>query len=361
MPKVSAFLVSFLITVSLTPLVIKLYRSLGWLDRPDKKDDIKAKITHQQPVPRGGGLPIFAALLISSLIFLQPDKYLVAILVGAGLLTLIGWLDDIFNLSPILRMITGSAAALLVVGSGIGIAFITNPFGPGVIQLNQPQVALELFGQVKTIWILADLFAFVFILWNMNAVNWSKGVDGQLPAFVTLAFLFLGLLSTSFTGDPTQFSNTVLSFILAGSFLGLLIFNWPPQKIMPGYGAGSLAGFMLSILAILSGAKVATTLMVLAIPTADGIFAFLRRLRAGKSPFWGDRGHLHHKLLDWYGWNKAQIAIFYSLGTLVMGILSLYLETTGKIIALALSFWLVFMIQIWAKIKEIRQKGAKNE
>jgi UDP-GlcNAc:undecaprenyl-phosphate GlcNAc-1-phosphate transferase len=120
--------------------------------------------------------------------------------------------------------------------------------------------------------------------------------------------------------------------------------------MMPGYGAGSLAGFFLSILAILSGAKVATTLMVLAVPTADAIFTIGRRVLAGKSPFWGDRGHLHHKLLDVLGWGKRRIAVFYWISSLVLGLLSLYLNTWGKIITLIIVTSLVFGFLIWAKI-----------
>lgn len=352
MTELFAFIISFLISSLFTPLVIKLYRKNKWIDDPQSYQDKKVKLTHSKPIPRGGGLPIFISFLVTSLFFLNIDKYLITIIIGGLLLTFVGILDDIFNLNPFLRLGVGSLATILVVTAGIGIAFVTNPCGPGVIHLDQPQLTLKILDKSINFWLIADLFALVFILWNMNAVNWSKGVDGQLPAFVTFAFLFLGLLSNSFSGDPTEFNNAVLSFILAGSYAGLLIFNWPPQKIMPGYGGGSLAGYFLSILAILSGAKVATTLMVLAIPTADGIFTILRRLRAGKSPFWGDRGHLHHKLLDEFGFNKKQITLFYTLATMIMGGLALVLKTRGKIIALAISFSLVFMLQIWAKIRQ---------
>ena len=121
---------------------------------------------------------------------------------------------------------------------------------------------------------------------------------------------------------------------------------------MPGYGAGSLAGYFLSILAILSGAKVATTLMVLAIPTADGIFTIARRIIAGKSPFWGDRGHLHHKLMDNYGWGKRRIAIFYILSSAALGLLSLYLSTTGKIATILTTTLIVFSFLIYSKLKQ---------
>jgi UDP-GlcNAc:undecaprenyl-phosphate/decaprenyl-phosphate GlcNAc-1-phosphate transferase len=251
--------------------------------------------------------------------------------------------------------VAGFVAASIVVAVGVGIAYITNPFNSGVIHLNQPQLAVFVLGKLRTIWVLADLFALLFIVWTMNTVNWSKGVDGQLPGFVSIAAIMIGLLSYQFIDDPTQFNTAHLSFIVAGAYVGLLLWNWYPQKMMPGYGGGSLAGYFLSVLAILSGAKVATTLMVLAIPTADALFTIARRTIAGKSPFWGDRGHLHHKLLDELGWGRRRIAVFYWVTSLILGGLSLYLSTWGKIITLLIVFGLVFSFLIWAKMKRVNQ------
>lgn len=193
----------------------------------------------------------------------------------------------------------------------------------------------------------------IFMVWNINIVNWAKGVDGQMPGFVMIASFFIGLLSLRFWHDPNQAvqNTTMLSMIVAGAFGGFLYWNFYPQKMMPGYGGGALGGYFLSVLAILSGAKVATMLMVLAIPTADAIFTIMRRIRAGKSPFWGDRGHLHHKLLDNLGWSKRQIAFFYWGVALLMGLLSLVLDTTGKIIAVVIAMSLTFIFLIGVKIK----------
>lgn len=350
MITVVALIVSLLLAAIASPVVINFYKRHNWLDDPTEK--IHKKKLHEKPVPRGGGIVIFFALLLSSLFFLTFDKYLIAIMAGAALLTVVGFLDDIFDLHPIIRLITGLTATLIVVGSGIGIAYVSHPFIPNeVIHLSHPQLHFKFWGEDRVIWILADIFAVIFIMWNMNIVNWSKGVDGQMPGFVAVALLFIGLLSEKFLGDPSQFNTTLLSFISAGAFLGLLLWNWYPQKIMPGYGAGSLAGYLLSVLAILSGAKVATTLMVLAIPTADAIFTIARRIAAGKSPLWGDRGHLHHKLLDVFKWNKQQIALFYWSSSLILGILSLYLNTLGKVITIGSTMAITFAVLIFAKVK----------
>lgn len=351
------FLITVLLAAVITPGIIWLYRSQKWVDDPQKQRHVKT--THSRPVPRGGGLVIFLAILIAASFFLHFDKYLIGIMLGALVLTITGWLDDIYNLHPMIRLLTGTLAGVIVVSSGIGIAYVTNPLGPGVIHLNQPQLVFELFGKTRTIWVLADLLALFFIVWNMNIVNWSKGVDGQLPAFVSVALIFIGFLSYRFIDDPTQFNTAHLAFIVAGAYAGFLIWNFYPQKIMPGYGAGSLAGYFLAVLSILSGAKVAATLMVLGIPTADALFTIARRLKAGKSPFWGDRGHLHHKLIDVLGWGKRRVAVFYGASTAVLGLLSLYLNTQEKIVTIALVTATVFGFLIWAKLQSTKSVHEK--
>ncbi|OGZ28982.1 MAG: hypothetical protein A2427_03850, partial [Candidatus Nealsonbacteria bacterium RIFOXYC1_FULL_40_7] len=278
------FLVTTFLAAIITPVIICFYKKHHWLDVPEKNTHVKK--THHQAVPRGGGLVIFTAVLLASVLFLNFDQYLIGILLGALILAVVGFLDDIYDLHPGWRLLAGLAAAGCVVGAGIGIAYVSNPFGSGVIHLNQPQLIFDFLGKTRTIWLLSDLFALLFILWNMNIVNWSKGVDGQMPGFVSIALIFVGLLSYRFIDDPNTFNTANLAFISAGAFAGFLVWNFYPQKIMPGYGAGSLAGYFLAVLAILSGAKVATMLMVLGIPTADALFTVGRRLLAGKSPIW---------------------------------------------------------------------------
>ncbi len=343
------FSCSFLLALLISPLVIFWYKKHGWVEDPQLKKHVK--ITHQQPVPRGGGIVIFASILLAALFFLHVDKYLIAILIASFLLAITGFIDDVKDIHPLFRLGVGLLAALIVVGSGIGIAYITNPFGQGVIRLDSIIYSFTLLGTSHSIWVLSDLLALFFIVWNMNIVNWSKGVDGQMPGFVAIALVFISILAARFADDPSQFNTQALALIAAGSFAGLLLWNIYPQKIMPGYGAGSLAGFLLAVLSILSGAKIATTIMVLAIPTADAIFTIARRLVAGKSPFWGDRGHLHHKLMDVLGWGRRRIAVFYWLTTLILGILSLYLSSLGKVITFGVVLCSVFGFLIWAKLQ----------
>jgi len=348
-----AFILATALAIFVTPIIINWYTRHGWVEDPINVAHVKR--THDQIVPRGGGVAIFLTILMSSLLLLEIDQALVGILLGATVLAWVGFMDDLYDIHPAWRLGAGLTAALLVVASGVGIGYVTNPFGPGVIHLDSWQINYSLFGWggPRSIWVLADLFAIVFIIWNMNIVNWAKGVDGQLPGFVSVAALIIGFLSYRFIDDPTQFNTAHLSFIVSGAYAGYLLWNWYPQKTMPGYGGGSLAGYFLAVLAILSGAKVATTLMVLALPTADALFTIARRLRAGKSPIWGDRGHLHHKLLDVLGWGKRRIAVFYWTTSAVLGLLSLYLNTVGKIVTVLVVFGIVFSFLTWAKIQQI--------
>ncbi len=336
-PLLKIFLFTALVSFFTTPLVIRLYSRFHWLDDP--KITKRRKNTHTYPVPRGGGISLFLAVFLASLIFLNLDKHLLGILAGALVILAMGVLDDIFDLNPYLRLIGGFLAALCVVGAGIGIPFITNPFN-GIVKLNQPQIPIFILGKWRTIWVLADLFALFWINWCMNFVNWSKGLDGQLPGIVVVAALTISILSLRFSADITQWPVIILALITAGAYFGFLPWNFYPQKIMPGYGGGALAGYLLAVLTILSTTKVGTAMMVLGVPLIDAVYALLRRLKKGKSPVWGDRGHLHHKLLD-LGWGKRRVAVFYWLITAFLGLLALKLNAQAKfytIILLAVCF-----------------------
>jgi len=117
--------------------------------------------------------------------------------------------------------------------------------------------------------------------------------------------------------------------------LGFLPHNFYPQKIMPGYGGGALAGFLLGILSILSFGKLGTAVLILSIPLIDACYTMFRRLKKRQSPFRADWGHFHHRLME-IGWGKRRIAIFYWLISLILGIASLFLEGIEKLIAFIL-------------------------
>ena len=314
------FLLAFALSLAVTYLTILVYRGLGIVDKSTKKDH--PKHVHDKPVPRGGGIPIMFAMVFVTIASMKLDTHLVAILSGGLVILILGILDDLFDLSPYLRLLGGVGASLIVVLSGIGISFVSNPMG-GVLELSNYRV-------------VADLVAILWITWSMNFVNMgAKGLDGQLPGVVMIAGIVMGILSFRFVNDVTTWPSAILSFALSGAYAGLLIFNMYPQKIMPGWGGGALGGYFLAVLSILSGAKVATALIVLGVPLMDVVYAIIRRLASGKSPVWGDDKHLHHGLLK-LGWSKRKIAAFYWGMSALLGVAALMVNSQLKIYTIVL-------------------------
>ncbi len=324
---------SFLITVFLIPPTIKFAKKYNLLDNPKLRPH--PAHTQMRIVPRAGGLPIFFALFLAILFFIPFEKNILSILASLTVLLIVGLLDDKYqNLSPYFRLFSQFIAAAILVISGVGINFITNPLG-GIIHLD-------------FIEFLPDILALIWIVWVMNMINWSKGVDGQMPGIVTVAAFILGLLSLKLNnlGDPSQTGVARLSFITAGSSLGLLIFNWYPAKIFPGFSGSTILGFMIGALAIFSGGKLATAILVLLIPATDFAYTFFRRILQGKSPVWGDREHLHHKLID-RGFNHQQISLFYILVSVILGAAALSLSSQGKLFASILVASAILGIILW--------------
>ncbi|RJP47743.1 MAG: undecaprenyl/decaprenyl-phosphate alpha-N-acetylglucosaminyl 1-phosphate transferase [Armatimonadetes bacterium] len=339
------FTVSFFITVLITPLVIMLAKKYGLVDDPKNRPH-PAHI-QKRIIPRAGGLPVYIAIVITTLIFLPLEKYLVGIFFGITTLLILGLIDDKrLQFNPYKRLLLLFAAAGFAVASGVGISFINNPlasltFLPSfltipIIHLDTLIYSINLFGEHNLI-LIADIFAFFWIITLTQIINWSKGVDGQMPSITLVTAIILGLLSMKFyfLGDANQLNIAILAFIVAGASAGLLIFNWYPSKIIPGFSGSTVLAYMLAVLAILSGAKLATALLVLAIPTIDFIYTFWRRVLTGHSPVWGDRGHLHHRLLD-LGWSHQKISLFYMFGSVILGSVALAVNTGSKIFAVSI-------------------------
>lgn len=334
--------VSALVAYLSTPATIFLAKKLNLVT--DKSLRKHPAHTHTGVIARAGGVPVYIALVISSLIFLEPNKILTGVLISNGLLLILGLLDDKYDLSPYLRFIFNLSISALVVAFGLGIPYISNPFG-GAIRLDLWKLTFDIFG-THNILIFADILAILWLTWTMNMVNWSKGVDGQMPGFVAITALFLGLLSQRFVGHDIRALNVMyLSFIVCGAYLGFLPHNFYPQKIMPGYSGGAMAGFLLGILAILSFGKVGTAVLILTIPITDAAYTVIRRIQQRQSPFRADWGHFHHKLME-IGWGKRRIAVFYWLISFILGISSLFLSGIEKLFAFMSTGILLFVFMI---------------
>ncbi len=338
------FIASVLITLIATPPTILFARKYRLLNDPKKPHPANVQ---KRIIPRAGGLPVFIGIAVSIFLFIPFDKHVIGIILATLLLLAVGLLDDLLeDFSPYQRWILQFVAAGIVVASGVGISFVTNPLG-GLIHLDEIVFPINFFGTHNII-LVADIFALFWIVWMMNMINWAKGVDGQMPGIVAVAAATIGFVSFGFfqAGDENQLYIALLSFITAGSALGLLFFNWHPSKILPGFSASTILGFMIAVLSILSGAKLATALLVLLIPSIDFFYTFLRRLLGGKSPFRGDDKHLHHLLLK-KGWSHQQISLFYIASCAILGLLATNLSTQGKLFTVIGISGIVIGVLVW--------------
>ncbi len=322
---ISLFIALFISLIT-TPLVRNFFIKKNFVEHPRDKEKKSHNATALSAVPRGGGIPVYLAIVVTILFLLPDNKYLIGIIIACTLNLIIGVWDDLKDISPHLRLVTNILAALIIVGSGIGITFISNPFG-GIINLS--------YG------LMPYLLAIIWITWCTNIVGWATGVDGQLPGFTAIAAIILGILGIRFSNDLGQLPLIILSGALAGAYLGFLPFNVFPQSIMPGYSGKSLAGMLLGVLSILSGAKLATLILLLGIPMIDAIFVIIRRLLNHRSIFRPDNKHLHHQLLK-SGYSRPQIAMFYWGITLLLGSISLFLNSTQKFYTFIGIFILIF-------------------
>jgi UDP-GlcNAc:undecaprenyl-phosphate/decaprenyl-phosphate GlcNAc-1-phosphate transferase len=333
MQYVLIILITALISYVLTPLAISIAKKYGLVD--DARKRFHPAHVHIGIIPRAGGLALYLGISICILIFLGFSKINVGLILSGLILTVVGIFDDKHDVSPYIRLLTNTLAALIIVMAGAGIPFITNPINGGIIHLDTWRISFNFFGQ-HSILVWADIFAFIWIMWTMNIIGWSAGVDGQMPGFVAISAATLGILAMRFIQtDPSQVNVVILALIISGGFAGFTPWNFFPQKIQPGYGGKTLAGFYLAVLGILSYGKVGTALLVLGIPTVDAIYTLIRRLSKGKSPVIADRGHLHHKLLD-LGWGKRRIALFYWILSAILGQVALNVTSQQKLFVLML-------------------------
>ncbi len=327
------FIVALVITTILTFLSIPLVKKFGLIDDP--KLHKHPALLHTKPIPRGGGIPLFFGALLTSFLFIPLTTTTIAIFFAAFLSLGVGIIDDKLNaqskdVSPYFRFLINILSALIIVASGVSILYITNPFGEGVLHLNSIKFIIP---YLHIPILLSDIISILWLVWIMNMLNWSKGVDGQMPGIVAISAIVIGILSLRL--NPTGLGNPIdaqLSFIIAGAAVGFLFFNFYPAKIFPGYGATSLY-LLLGVASILTSAKLATAILVMGVPTFDAFFIIIRRIMAKKSPFKGDKKHLHHILLK-LGYTQRQTALFYWCISGILGVLSFLLESRSKIFAI---------------------------
>jgi UDP-GlcNAc:undecaprenyl-phosphate GlcNAc-1-phosphate transferase len=327
------------LSYSLVPLASWLAKRFGALDNPAIDP---ARRHHQQSIPLAGGLAIATTILIVGSIF----TFFVPILDGpflnlgqllalaAGLIIIVlgGFLDDKYKLPPHLSIIAPAVAALIVIGSGVGVNFVTNPFG-GVIRLDAWKV--ELFswqGQAFVLAVVAEAFAFLWLMTMMYTTKILDGLDGLVTGLTVIAAtIVVGLCLRPPVLQP---DTALLATIVAAAFLGFLPWNWSPAKVFLGEGGSILAGFTLGFISIAAGGKIATTLLVMGIPALDLFVVALRRLLVERKSFAeSDMSHLHFRLLQAGLSTRQVVLVLYAIG-LAFGLVALTQQTIVKTLAL---------------------------
>lgn len=324
------------------------FRKIGWMDKPHLYG-------HQrEPVPYGVGIVFFLIFLALSWLLIPISNKLIALWIAGGLLSLVSFWDDRVSLPAWPRFGIQILCALVVIIAGVGIPVISNPLGDPFI-LNDIAFSFELAGYQLTIEPLADLVALLWIVFLINAMNWLDGVPGMVSGISTISSLMIYLLATmSEIHVIDQADLAVLALVIGGASLAFLCFDFPKPKLLMGDSGTMFLGFIIAVMAIFSGGKLATAFIVLAIPLLDAIWTIIRRILKGQSPFRGDFQHFHHELMR-AGLSERQVNFFYYLISLSFGGIALYLQSFGKLMSILLLFSLMALLRVWISLKRRRR------
>jgi UDP-GlcNAc:undecaprenyl-phosphate GlcNAc-1-phosphate transferase len=253
----------------------------GYYDAPGER-----KI-HKYPIPRLGGVAIWVGFMLAlgviSLLQWNRDlsSALPGVLTGGSIIFILGLFDDLFNLSPYLKLLIQFVAALVAFGLGVQISNLDLP-GAQLLVLN------ALSFPVTVIWLVG----------LMNAMNFIDGIDGLAAGVTTISALTLTVVAI-FTNQP---SSALLAALLAGASLGFLVYNFHPAKIFMGDSGALFCGFVLACIAVTGVLKTKVVVMllpmfVLSVPLIDITYSVFRRILRGQNPFLPDADHIHHQFL----------------------------------------------------------------
>jgi len=340
------FLIAFVLSILLTLFVRFFASKYKIIDAPNE-----ARKRHGRSVPLLGGLAIFLSFwaVMAYLVFFTdligknlPVEKLLWVFVGGLILIIIGALDDKLKLSYKWRLPISALVVLLVIIGGVGIDKVTNPFG-GIWYLD--------FVRIGPIAIIADAIVFAWILGMMYTTKILDGLDGLTSGISGIAALMIFFIAN---GERWHQSDVALvALVLAGACAGFLFFNFYPAKIFLGEGGGLWLGVMLGVLAVISGGKFGTALLVLAVPILDLAWVIFTRARHGTPISHGDRQHLHFRLVD-SGVSQPRAVLFYYLVAILFGITTLFLQSIGKVLILLVLVLLVLGVEVYVSKRGIQ-------
>lgn len=335
------FLMPFFVSFAIAAILLLFF---VWLNGKKSFCETRksARHVHQSGISRFGGVALIisfiAAILLDDRIVITNPIF--GTLIALVVILILGVADDIWQLSWKIQLFFQISIVSFVYALGVRLDYISNPFG-----------GIFLFQDFSGL-IFSFLIAVVWAVLLMNSMNWLDGLDGISSgiAFIGGATIFF----LSLRPEVNQPAVGIISVIFMGSLLAFLLLNFEPAKILAGTSGSMFMGFVLAILAIFAGAKIATTLLVLAVPIIDALWVIGERLQSGKSIFSADRRHLHYRLLE-LGWSPRKVCFFYYVITTFIAVLALNTRAVGKTVLFSIfSFVMVVLLTIINK-KVIRK------
>ncbi|MCD7892171.1 MAG: undecaprenyl/decaprenyl-phosphate alpha-N-acetylglucosaminyl 1-phosphate transferase [Erysipelotrichaceae bacterium] len=328
-----SFVVTFVISFVLVPLVSKVTKQLGIIAHTNNRT------VHKGEIPRTGGYAVYASFLIGTMIFLSTDTQINAILIGGFIIFLTGFYDDIHDISPRLKMLGQIIAALVVVFyGGIVLKGFSLPFLPDIISQA-----------------IAIIITIGWIVGITNAINLIDGLDGLCAGISIIVLVTISLISLTYS--RTDISS--LSLLLAGAIGGFLVYNFHPASIFLGDCGALFIGFMISVISLLGfGYKssvfftLGAPIVVLMIPIMDTLIAIIRRRVHHKSFSEADRSHLHHKLMFSLelGQTKSVLILY---GATILFSLCSYMYTYDTMAATILFLILMLLFEVFVEITDM--------
>lgn len=314
------------------PLISRIAFSFGIIDDPKVA---KRKI-HDHPIPLLGGWSFFIVIFFSLFVFkifgwgnfsVISNNFIFGIFLSSLIIVIGGTLDDKYNLKPIQQIIFPILAVIVVLFFGLRISYVTNPLeSGGVVHFGVISGTI-----ISGLWLLGMIYTTKFL----------DGLDGLVSGISIIASFFIFLVSLRW--DVLLSATSLWALMFLGTSLGFLIFNYRPASIFLGESGSVLIGFTLGVLSIISGSKITTTLLVMGLPILDVVWVIVSRLISGKSPFSGDRQHLHYRLLD-FGFSHSQAVWLIWLLAVIFGAFGIFSSSYGKLILVIASIFLMFLL-----------------
>ena len=361
------FGLAFIIAFFLTPIMGKIAKKLKAVDLPAtqrRRDDktLQQRI-HKKAKPRLGGLAIIIPFVLITLFTQNITPQLIGLYIGIGILTVVGVLDDIYELSGKIKLPFQLLAAIVVVVAGSTIPSIQ--IAGQFFDFTAWTTDIDIFGYIYKFIFPADFISVFWIVLLINAINWVGGIDAleETVTFVAaITMMFIGVK----LGNPEL---AFLAVVLSGSILGFMPFNFPPSKILAGDAGDTVLGFTIAVLSIQVGAKFPTAILVLIIPILDMIWVLFGRLKRNRirNPLnllsISDRTHLHHRLLD-LGYSGKQVLFLEATAISILATVAFYLTSmnTLVLVAIAASAVLIMfsLIGVYSKRKKDKLRREKE-